>query len=317
MSIGRYLLAALLLGSSLAPSQAQDSYPARTVKVIIPSASGSTTDMLARLVAEQLGQKWGKPVIVENVSGAGMVIGATQAVRSPPDGYTLFICPPSPVTFMHPSLPQPHFRAGAIRSDRAACPGAQRAGRAEGLSRRQPEGADCLRQGQSGQDDVRLAGRRLDRPPVGDPARALGDLNMVHVPYRGAVPALNDVVAGHVDMFFDTVTTSVPMYRAAKARIFRRKHGAFDRRAGGPDHGGSRAGGLSLGHLVRHGRTARVCADAGGQDQDRDVVDSLKRPEVSDLQRLTLEPMIGSPADAARFFAEEAALWDESSGKGT
>src|SRR5688500_18370307 len=100
MRIRRWLLAILIAALNVAPGFAQDAYPSRLVKVVIPSAPGSTTDLLARLIADQLSQKWGKPVIVENISGAGMTIGATQAFRSAPDGHTLFLCPPSPVTFM-------------------------------------------------------------------------------------------------------------------------------------------------------------------------------------------------------------------------
>src|ERR1700754_4063611 len=96
----RWCLALLLSALAVVPGHAQEAYPSRMVKVILPSAPGSTTDLLARLIADRLSQKWGKPVIVENISGAGMSIGATQAFRSAPDGYTLFLSPPSPVTFM-------------------------------------------------------------------------------------------------------------------------------------------------------------------------------------------------------------------------
>ncbi len=310
MSIGRYLLATLLVSLSPAPSQAQDSYPARTVKVIIPSASGSTTDMLARLVAEQLSQKWGKPVIVENVSGAGMVIGATQAVRSPPDGYTLFICPPSPVTFMHLLYRSLTFEpaqfvpiallarvpnALVVRKDFPA------ANLKELIAYAKANPGKMTFASQGVGSTAHLTATQLE---------LLGDLKMVHVPYRGAVPALNDVVAGHVDMFFDTVTTSVPMHRAAKARIL--AVGSTERSTVVPEVPTMAEAGLAGFRsvtwfaMVAPPEFAPTLADK----INRDVGDSLKQPEVSDkLQRLTLEPLIGSPADAARFFAEEAALW--------
>src|SRR5262245_47444484 len=87
--------------ASTAPLFAQEAYPARTVKVVVPAAPGSTTDTLARVVADQLAQKWGKPVIVENVAGGAMNIGAGQVARSDPDGYTLLVAPPSPLAFSH------------------------------------------------------------------------------------------------------------------------------------------------------------------------------------------------------------------------
>ena len=92
--IGILALGALLLAGG---AKAQDNYPSQTVKVVLPSAPGSTTDILTRLTADALGRKWGKPTIVENISGGSMNIGAGQAFRAAPDGYTLFIAPPAPL----------------------------------------------------------------------------------------------------------------------------------------------------------------------------------------------------------------------------
>src|SRR5262245_10118427 len=83
------------------PSPAQESYPSRTVKIVVPAVAGSTTDTLARILADQLSQKWGKPAIVENVPGGAMNIGALSVARATPDGYTLLIAPPSPLSFNH------------------------------------------------------------------------------------------------------------------------------------------------------------------------------------------------------------------------
>ena len=83
------------------PGPAQDSYPSRTVKIVIPAAPGSTTDTLARIVADQLSQKWGKAAVVENVPGGAMNIGAGNVARAAPDGYTLLVAPPSPLSFNH------------------------------------------------------------------------------------------------------------------------------------------------------------------------------------------------------------------------
>ena len=72
-------------------------YPAMT----LPAAPGSTTDTLARLVADQLAQKWGKPTIVENIPGGAMNIGASNVARAAPDGYTMMVAPPAPLSFSH------------------------------------------------------------------------------------------------------------------------------------------------------------------------------------------------------------------------
>src|SRR6476469_2421684 len=101
--IGRLALAALLVacGAAKAQDKSQDNYPSQTVKIVIPSAPGSTTDILARLTADQLGRKWGKPVIVENIAGGSMNTGAAIVARAAPDGYTLFLAPPAPIALSH------------------------------------------------------------------------------------------------------------------------------------------------------------------------------------------------------------------------
>jgi tripartite-type tricarboxylate transporter receptor subunit TctC len=295
---------------SLAPSHGQDSYPARIVKVIIPSASGSTTDILARLLAEQLSQKWGKPVIVENVGGAGMVIGATLAARSPPDGSTLFICPPSPVTFMH------LLHRGLPFEPAQFVPIALLARVPNALAVRKDFPAADLKE-LIAYAKVNPGKVTFASTGVGSTAHLsaiqlelLGGLKMVHVPYRGGIPALNDVIAGHVDLFFDTMTTSAPMHRAAKVRIL--AVGSLERSAVLPEVPTvSEAGLPGFRSLTWFAMVAPPGFEPALADKiNRDVADSLTRPDVhATLQRLMLEPMIGSRTDAARFFAEEAARW--------
>ena len=79
-------------------ARAQAPYPNHVVKIVLPVLPGSTTDILARLVAKELSEKWGKPVIVENMAGAAMNIGSEYVAHAAPDGYTLLLCPPSPLS---------------------------------------------------------------------------------------------------------------------------------------------------------------------------------------------------------------------------
>jgi len=94
-------LALVLAVLATTAGRAQEPYPTHVVKIVVPSLPGSTTDILARLVSNQLSEIWGKPVIVENMAGAAMAIGAEYVARAAPDGYTLLICPPSPVSIQH------------------------------------------------------------------------------------------------------------------------------------------------------------------------------------------------------------------------
>ncbi len=304
------LLAVVVAALNAAPSWAQESYPSRLVRLILPSAPGSTTDLLARMMADQLSQKWGKPVIVENISGAGMSIGATQAFRAAPDGYTLFLCPPSPVTFMkllYRDLPfEPTqfvpisllvrvSNALVVRKDFPA------ANVRELIAYAKANPGKVTFASQGAGSTAHLSATQIE---------LLAGVEMTHVPFRGAAPALNAVVAGHVDLFFDTVTTSVPVYRADKVKIL--AVGSTERSSVVPEVPTVAESGLPGFRSVTWFAMAAPpgTAPALVSKINQDVVEILKRPEIGErLGKLTLEPIPGSSADAARFFAEETQLW--------
>jgi tripartite-type tricarboxylate transporter receptor subunit TctC len=210
---------ALIMTVAIAAAAAQEPYPSHAVRLVVPAAGGSTTDTLARIVADQLARKWGKPVIVENISGGGMVVGASQVFRSAPDGYTLLVSPPAPITFNHLlyrdlAYDPRHFVPVALLAKIANALVARKdlpATKLKELIAYARANPDRLTYGSQGAGSTaHLSASQLE---------VLAGIRMVHVPYRGAVPALNDVVAGHIDMFFDTVATSVPMYRGGKVKI--------------------------------------------------------------------------------------------------
>ena len=308
-AVVRYWIVALLIAWNVAPSWAQDSFPSRLVKIILPSAPGSTTDMLARLIADQLSQRWGKPVIVENISGGGMSIGATQVFRAAPDGYTLFICPPSPVTIMkllYRDLPFEPTQftpisllvrvpnALVVRKDFPA------ANVKELIAYAKANPGKVTFASQGAGSTAHLSANLIE---------LLAGVEMVHVPYRGAVPALNAVVAGQIDFFFDTVTTSTPQHRAGTVKII--GVGGTERASILPEVppvADALPGFRSVTWFAMAAPPGLPPALASKINQD--VNESLKKPEIADrLQKLTLEPMLGSPADAAKFFAEETQLW--------
>jgi tripartite-type tricarboxylate transporter receptor subunit TctC len=295
--------------SSYAQDPLASFFPARTVKLVVPAAGGSTTDTLARIMADELARTWGKPVIVENISG-GMVLGAAQVFRAAPDGYTLMVSPPAQVTFIHLLYRDLAFdplrfvpiallakvaNALVVRSDLPA----NTVGELIAYAKANPGQLTYGSQGAG--STAHLSASQLE---------VLGNIKMVHVPYRGAVPALNDVIAGHIDMFFDTLTTSVPIYRAGKAKIL--AVGSAERSPVVAEVPTLAQSGLPGFRSVTWFAIVAPPATPGAlaAKVNRDVVDSLNKPAVAEsLARLTLEPMIGSPADAARFFAQETELW--------
>ena len=291
------------------PGRAQEPFPTRTVKLVVPAVGGSTTDTLARIVADQLSAMWGKPVIVENIGG-GMVLGAAQVFRAAPDGYTMMVSPPGQVTFnqlLYRDFPYDPARfvavallarvpnALVVRSDVPA------ANVTELIAYAKANPGKLTYGSQGVGSTAHLSAALLEM---------LAGIKMVHVPYRGALPALNDVIAGHIDMFFDTLATSVPMHRAAKVKIL--AVGSAERSPAVPEVPTLAESGLPT---FRSVTWFAIVAPPGtpatlAGKVNRDVASALKRPEVAKrLDTLSLEPMIGTPADATNFLAEETRLW--------
>jgi tripartite-type tricarboxylate transporter receptor subunit TctC len=293
-----------------APSWAQESYPSRTVKFVIPSLPGSTTDTLARIVAEQLGQKWGKPTIVENIPGGAMNIGAGNVARAAPDGYTLLIAPPSPLSFNHLLYRDPGYDPTKF------VPITLLAKIPNVLVVRKALPASTLRElidyGKANPGTLSYASQGVGSTAHLSAAQleVQAGIKMVHVPYRGAQPALTDVVAGHVDMFFDTLATSVPLYRDGKVKLL----GVADlqRAATAPDVPTfSEAGLPGFKSITWFGLVAPPATPADLAEKiNRDTVEILRSREVNEmLRKISLERGATSPAETSRFFAEETALW--------
>ncbi|HEU4357381.1 MAG TPA: tripartite tricarboxylate transporter substrate binding protein [Xanthobacteraceae bacterium] len=294
------------------PSPAQESYPSRTVKIVVPAVAGSTTDTLARIVADQLSQKWGKPAIVENIPGGAMNIGALSVARATPDGYTLLIAPPSPLSFNHLLYRDPGYEPAkfvpitmlakipnvlVVRNELAATTLQELID----YGRANPGKLSYASQGVG--STAHLSAAQLE-------VRA--GIKMVHVPYRGAQPALTDVVAGHVDMFFDTLATSVPLYRDGKVKLL----GVADLKRAGivPEIPTiSEAGLPGFKSITWFGLVAPPATPAALAERiNRDVVEILRGTEVGQmLQRISLEPGATTPGETSRFFAEETALWSK------
>jgi tripartite-type tricarboxylate transporter receptor subunit TctC len=296
----------------LGSGRAQEHYPLRSVKIVIPAAPGSTTDTLARIVAEHLGQTWGKPSIVENIPGGAMNIGAATVARAAPDGYTLLIAPPSPLSFNHLLYRDPGYdptrfvpitmlakiaNVLVVRKDLPVSTPQELIS----LGKENPGKLSYASQGVG--STAHLSAAQLE---------VRTGMRMVHVPYRGAQPALTDVLAGHVDMFFDTLATSVPLYRDGKVKLI----GVADLRRADivPDVPTIAESGLpGFKSITWFGLAAPPATPAAIVEKiNRDVVAILNQKEVrAILQHISLKPGATSPAETAKFFAEETALWSK------
>ena len=212
------ILAAVLLLIAI-PALAQEAYPSRPVKFVVPFTAGGPLDVMARLVGQKLAEQWGKPVVVENQVGGSGSIGANAVARAAPDGYTLLFTVDIPLT-MYPAVakqvpynPRTDFRpiAALGRSDNGLfvnpALGVSTAKELVELARKQP-----------GKLSFSSAGFAAPAHFAGELFKTIAGIDMVHVPYKGAAPAMSAAMSGEVSMMFGPIAQGVPHVRAGKLK---------------------------------------------------------------------------------------------------
>jgi tripartite-type tricarboxylate transporter receptor subunit TctC len=214
----RILFAAAMLCAITANAVAQ-SYPTRPVTIILPYAAGGNTDAIARTLASRLEQRMGQPFIIEQRLGAASVIGATHVARSAPDGYTILIGTSTTMAInasVYKNLPYdptkdltPIALVAGVPFLLVVNPSLPVKSLADlvAYAKTLPKGLTYASNGPGGAGHLfaELMGGQLG-------------LKLVHVPYKGLSPALNDTVGGHVQMMFGDFATALPLVRAGKLR---------------------------------------------------------------------------------------------------
>lgn len=310
-ALRRLLLIALLLVTPGAPAFTQDKFPSRLVKVILPFPPGSTLDAFTRIMVDQMAQKWGQPVIVENITGGGGNIGTERFVRSPTDGYTLLFAPPGPFT-INPILygtaaPDPTKFTPISVMARVPNVLVTRNNLADSVT-----GLIALAKANPGKLTYASQGVGSTSFLTSKRFETKANIQMVHVPYRGAGPALSDIVAGHVDIMFDNIVTSLPLHKAGTARILAI---ADNKRSNAMPETPTlaEAGVQAFRSVAFFGSAAPPgTPPALAERISRDFADILKQPAVvARLRELLIEPVGTTPAQAREIFLEETAMWGQ------
>ena len=209
------LAAALLPVASL---QAQD-YPNRPVRIVVPYAPGGSVDAIARTLAQELVQRLGQPVVVENRTGAGSNVGSTFVAKSPPDGYTLLLT--SPGNAINPTLfKQMPYDIKTELTQVAVV------GRAPGILLVNPafpansvkELVEMAKKA-PGTLNFGSGGPGSSEHLAGEMFKATAGINITHIPYKGGSSVINDILAGHVQIFFTNQANVIGQIKANTIKV--------------------------------------------------------------------------------------------------
>lgn len=308
--VGLAACAAIAAAGLTLETNAQSAFPTQTVKFVVPAPAGSTTDLLARTLAEQLAKKWDRGTMIENIAGGAMNIGARAVARATPDGHTLLVAPPSPLSFSHVLYKEPGYDPSRFVpiTMLATIPNVLVV--RKGLPVETMAEFIAYAKANPGKVTYASGGVGTTAHLSAEQLATRAGIKMVHVPYRGSQPALTDVVNGHVDIFFDTLTTSVPLYRDKQVKLI----GVADltRAPSIPEVPTIDESGLpgyrsiTWFGLVAPPGTPQALAER----INRDAIDVLNSKEMQTfLGRVSLSVGALSPEATRKFFAAEAELW--------
>ncbi len=193
-------------------------YPTKPVRLIVAFAAGGPNDIVARLIGQWLTERLGQPFLIENRPGGGSTVGTEVVVRSPADGHTLLLCSPANTigasfyeklnyNFVHDTAPVAFIaQATAVMETHPSVP-----------ARTVPEFI-AYAKANPGKINMASSGTGGYQHVTGELFKAMTGVNLVHVPYRGAGPALTDLLGGQVQVFFDTLPSSIEHIRAGRLR---------------------------------------------------------------------------------------------------
>ncbi len=299
------------LSLATAAARAED-YPARLITIIVPSAPGGVTDILGRAVAQHLTKVWGQQVIAENKPGANNSIGAEYVAKSPPDGYTLFLSPEA--TFVvnpaiYKKLPYDAERdfvpiTGLVIINHALITNPSAPVRSVKdlieLAKKNPGQLNygTFGIGSSGHVNMEMF-------------QSMAGVKFTPVHYRGATPALTDVIAGHIQMMFINVGSAAQPWKADKVRLL--AVSSLKRLAQLPEvptiaeSGVPNFEGRSWFGLFAPAGTPREIVDK----LNAEVVRMVGEPEFREKILLPqfYEPITGTPEEFGRFITAEAQKW--------
>jgi len=291
---------------------AHGAWPQQAVRIIVPFPAGGSADVLPRIVAEVLGTIWKQPIIIENRTGAGGNIGAEHVALAKPDGYTLMSSPPPPLAVNQNLYPKLGFDPTKFKPITVLATSPNVVGVSNKLGVNNVKELIAKAKANPGKLNVANQGNGSTSHLTAAMFESRAGVQLNHVPYRGTAPALNDLVAGHVDLFFDNISSSLPQHLGGNMKIL--AVAQKERASQLPDVPTVSEAGLPGFSAIAW---FAVVAPEGTPDDiiakiNKDIVAALNNPEV---RRKYLEqaatPVANSPAEALTFIQNETKLWGE------
>ena len=305
-----FLAAATLAASFMATALHAQEFPTKPVTVVVAAPAGGGIDVSARLMADELNKKWGQPVIVDNRQGGGGNVGADVIARAQPDGYTILVSGPAPLTINSQIYDKLSFDPEVIRPVAIlnSSPNAIVVSNQLGVSTIE----ELIAKAKAAPKSISFASQGIGTTPHlgGELLQDLAEIELTHVPYRGTAAAVTDVVAGHVDMMFMQLEAALRVSKEGSAKVIALT--SAERVPEFPD----------LPTLVELGYTefvsdtwTAVTAPPGTPDEiiatlNSAILEVLETDMIKErFENLGLRSVGGSPEDMARYLAEEKDRW--------
>jgi tripartite-type tricarboxylate transporter receptor subunit TctC len=286
--------------------------PKTTVKFIVPFPAGGINDVLARIAADKLQVKWGQPIIIEQKTGAGGNIGADLAAQAEPDGTTLFVSAPGPL-----AINQNLYKKLSYKPEDLV-PITVLGGVPNVVIVKKDLPVNSVQElvsyvkANPGKVVYGSQGNGATPHLTANMFMSMTGTNMVHVPYRGETLVLQDMLGGHVDLFFGNVSAALALWRDGKLKVL----AVLDKKRSAqmPDVPTAAEAGLpdlvSIGWFAAAGppKMTPALRDAIAKD----FIEVLHMPDVvAKYRALSVEPGAGTPAETAAFIKDETARWGE------
>src|SRR6476646_5741434 len=205
---------------SASAAQAQDDFPNRPIRIIVPQAAGSGIDLHARILAQKMGELWGQQGVVENRPGANAIIGMEAGAKAAPDGYTLVYAPVSAVTmntFIYKKLSYDPLRDFVPITQTVANPLGAVVNPASGIKSIK----DIVERAKANPGQLNYGSFGIGNMThlMGVMLSIAADIQMTHVPYRGQTPAITDVLSGQIPLAFTTTAGATDLAESGKLTL--------------------------------------------------------------------------------------------------